>query len=177
MISTPLILRSGIKRFIPGVLIFFGGALVFAASRKDMTIGPAQMLGVTQLTLSMFAGYVATLAIARKRLARDARVDGRRSTLAGVAATCVQLGLGVLHGSPIGRPLNCLLAVAAGAIATSLLFAPWMGTGARLAASADDLDVLDAAESVLADLPAGTRVGRTTRPTKTPRHISPVRAD
>jgi hypothetical protein len=177
MISTPSILAAGIKRFIPGVVVLLLGTLVLSASRKDITIGPPQILGFTQLTLSMFAGYVAGLALMRRRTARNAPLTGARSAVAGSAATLVLVIADMLHGSPTSRWLNCAFAFAAGAAVTVVLFAPWMTRHARRTVSAQDLDVIEAAESVLADRPTLPSGLRAPRPTKTPRQNSPIRAD
>jgi hypothetical protein len=177
MISMPSILRAGVKRFVPGVVAFLIGSLVVSASWKEITLGPSQMAGFAQLIMSMFAGHVAGLATFRKKIGRTARIDGRRTVLAGFASAPVLLVLEILHGSPTGRLLNCAFAFAAGAGTSVLLFAPWMTRSARSLARADDLDVLEAAESVLADRPPIERRPASPRPTKTPRQNSPIRAD
>jgi hypothetical protein len=177
MMSIRSIAAAGIKRFVPGCLWFFGTVFVVSAGMKEMTIGPAQIAGFAELTLSMFVGYVAALTATRSKIAPSASVEGARSKLAGFAAPVVLLGIGVLHGSPTPHLLNFAFAFVAGAATTALLFAPWMTYGARSSTIIDDDLATGGEQSVLADQPPPRVSGRTSHPTKTPRQISSIRAD
>ncbi|MEO7083394.1 MAG: hypothetical protein ABI442_01580 [Gemmatimonadaceae bacterium] len=177
MISISSIVVAGLKRFAPGVVYFFIASLVFTASFKALTIGPSQIGSVFQLGASLFAGYVAALVAMRKRIGSDAALDGRRSTLAGFAATCALLGLEVLHGSPVARSLNCLFAFGAGAGISALLFSPWVTSPTRRRSRMEDLDDVEIMKSLLADRPPIAEPRGSQSKSKTPRQVSPIRAD
>jgi hypothetical protein len=177
MMSIRSIAAAGIKRFGPGCLWFFGTVFIVSAGMKEMTIGPAQIAGFAELTLSMFVGYVAAMAATRLKIAPSANVEGARSKLAGFAAPVVLLGIDMLRGRPTPHLLSCAFAFVAGAATTALLFAPWMTHGARSSAFIDDDLAIDGVQSVLADQPPPRFSSRTSHPTKTPRQISSISAD
>lgn len=126
MIAWRAILTGAATRFVPGVLTFFGASFLVAAALKGIEIGPQQIFGFTALGLSMTAGYVLTLGLMRPSLEASAGIKERRSYVAGLGATCVLLGLGVLHGSPTGLTTMSALSVLAGSITTGLTFFPWL---------------------------------------------------
>jgi hypothetical protein len=114
MISFPTILRAAVRRFIPGVLAFLGCCLYFSARVSDITLGPPQVEGLTNLVVFMTLGFGTTLHVMRRVLPRGARVDGWRSAAAGFAAPAVLLTLEMLHGGPGSHSLNYALAFVAG---------------------------------------------------------------
>lgn len=120
------ILVGAATRFVPGILTFFGGSFLLSAAIKGIEIGPYQVFGFTALGLSMTAGYVLALGLMRPSLEIAAGIEGRRSYVAGLGATCVLLGLGVLHGSPVGPATMNALAALAGSIMTGVTFFPWL---------------------------------------------------
>ena len=126
MTAWKAILFGAVTRFVPGILTFFGASFLISAALKGIEIGPHQVLGFTALGLSMTAGYVLTLGLMRPSLEASAGIEGRRSYVAGLGATCVLLGLGVLHGSPTSMAMMNALSVLAGALTTGLTFFPWL---------------------------------------------------
>jgi len=84
-----------------------------SAAFKGIEIGPHQIFGFTGLGLSMTAGYVLMLGLMRPSLETSAGIEGRRSYVAGLGATRVLLGLGVVHGSPTSATTMRMVAVRA----------------------------------------------------------------
>ena len=120
------ILRGAVTRFIPGILSFYGASLLLAATLKGIEIGPAQVIGFTTMGLAMTAGYVVTLGLMRPSLDEGAEIERRRSYVAGLGATCVLLGFGILHGSPTPHWMMNMFGAVAGAVTTAAMFFPWL---------------------------------------------------
>ena len=139
MISFRTILRAAATRFVPGVFAFLGAGFYLTARIKGITIGPEQVEGFTALTAFLTLGFVIGVALLRPNLEKSAGVTGRRAVLAGFGATCVLLGFGVLHGSPLPHTLNYVFAFAAGCLTTLGMFLPWISPRAVAAARLDGI--------------------------------------
>lgn len=146
MIPVRTIIRAAVTRFIPGVLAFLFGGLVFTARMKGITLEAPQIDGFTALIFFLTCGYVVGLALLRPNLERSAGVEGRRSVLAGFGATCVLLGIGVVHGSPTPHVLSDVFAFGSGALTALVLFAPWASRPA-LVAALPEVDMLGQASA------------------------------
>lgn len=127
MISWRTILLGAATRFAGGIGAFLAGSFLLAAVIKGITIERAQVIGFSELILALTAGYVVTLGLLRPALQSDAGIEGRRSVIAGLGATCVYLYMGVLHAGPMPHLLRDVFAVAAGSITTLVVFFPWLG--------------------------------------------------
>jgi hypothetical protein len=125
------ILRGALARFVPGVLAVFGVSFVLAAALKGSEIGPNQVVGFLSLGLAMTLGYVVTLGLLRPSLDAGARVEGRRSLLAGLGSTCLLLGLGMLHSGPTSQAVMNGFALLAGGLTTAGIFFPWLASATQ----------------------------------------------
>lgn len=124
MISLQSIARGATTRFAAGVVAFFAVAFVLTAGMKGNRLGLAQVAGFGMIALSLTGGFIVSAVMMRRWLNADSGIARRRSLAAGFAAPLVLLYLGVLRGSPISHGLLALLALAAGAATTLLMFLP-----------------------------------------------------
>jgi hypothetical protein len=126
VISWRAILRGAATRFAAGIGSFLAGSFVLAAAVKGIEIGPAQILGFTELTVALTAGYMIALGLLRPALQSEAGVEGRRSVVAGLGATCVYHYMTVLHVGPSSHLLRDVMALSAGGLTTLCVFLPWL---------------------------------------------------
>jgi hypothetical protein len=168
MITWRAIVRGAATRFAGGIAAFFTGSFVLAAVLKGVTIGPSQAVGFAELMLSLTAGYVIALGMLRPSLRSEAGVVGRRSVLAGLAATCVYLYMGTLHAGPTPHLLRDVFALAAGGLTTLCVFFPWLSNHL-------DRQEIDARELQAADFDRVAASYPTAMPTVANPHIERVR--
>ncbi len=150
--------RVGAVRFLTGVGSFF--LVWFPLSRpvNGVTLAPARLVAVANLSLCLVAGYLVALGLLRPTLHSARGIEGRRSFFAGLSAICLvamidwafevfNAGSGMLYGLHASRIAMEGIAFLIGGLMTVVLFLGWLTENER-----DAEEMTDAVGSIAARL-------------------------